>query len=54
MVKILRGISRALAWFNEWFNRSYDAAHPYQKRQIEQIQAAEREAAGPGRQKESE
>ena len=47
-MKILRGISRTLAWFNRLFNSRYDAAHPYRGRQLEQIEAAEREASGPG------
>jgi hypothetical protein len=47
-VTFLRGISRTLAWFNRLFNSGYDAAHPYQRRQLEQIEAAEREASGRG------
>jgi hypothetical protein len=48
VVKILRGIGRALAWFNGWFNRRYDDAHPDQRYRLEQIEAAELEASGPG------
>jgi hypothetical protein len=52
VVTILRGINRALSWLTGWFNSGYDDAHPDQRYRLEQIEAAEREASGPGTQEE--